>query len=190
MEFLLLVRDWVCRWQPLGSYHALREDHWRRTFNFFHMGPYNTDSGNHYINNHARHQRQWQSPWLSTANADRWGFSTEMAIGSTVIKINRYESSRPPSGAYQCEGVPWTAAFYFSRPMWLLVRLFHGSRRLPHFFKSFLTNNSLSWIFFIDDVCEYVWMLECNRQNNEYSLFFLCNTMLVMGLFYNLWTER
>jgi len=54
MEFLLLVRDCVCRWQPLGSYHALREDHWRRTFNFFLMGPYNTETGNHYIYNHGR----------------------------------------------------------------------------------------------------------------------------------------
>ncbi len=27
MEFWLLVRDCVYRWQPLVSYHALREDH-------------------------------------------------------------------------------------------------------------------------------------------------------------------
>jgi hypothetical protein len=36
------------------GFDALREDHWRRTFNFFLMGPYNTETGNHYIYNHGR----------------------------------------------------------------------------------------------------------------------------------------
>ena len=44
-------------------------------------GPATNGNGNHSM--------------VITANADRWGFSTEMAIGSTVIKINRYESSQP-----------------------------------------------------------------------------------------------
>jgi hypothetical protein len=36
----------------------------------------------------SRHQRQCAViPWLSTANADRWSFSTEMAIGSTIRSL-------------------------------------------------------------------------------------------------------
>jgi hypothetical protein len=41
-----------------------------------------------------------------------------------LIKIQRYGSSRPLSGALQCEGVPWTGDFILARPMWHSNRLF------------------------------------------------------------------
>jgi hypothetical protein len=36
--FMALVKDCVCRWQHFRSNDALKEDHRRRTFNFFLMG--------------------------------------------------------------------------------------------------------------------------------------------------------
>jgi hypothetical protein len=42
----------------------------------------------------------------------------EMRCCIDLIKIQRYGSSRPLSGALQCEGVPWTGDFILARPMW------------------------------------------------------------------------
>ncbi len=63
---LLWTRNYCCKLEIVcadGStfvvtkgFDALRGDHWRRTFNFFLMGPYNTDTGNHYTYNHIPSQ--------------------------------------------------------------------------------------------------------------------------------------
>ncbi len=59
---------------------------------------------------------------------------------SASENIEGYGQANPSSGAWQCEGVPWTAASYFFLlyfflfnfvcRMWLLGWLFNGSRRL------------------------------------------------------------
>ncbi len=50
--------------------------------------------------------------------------SSPICIDIDLSKIQSYGSSRPLSGALQCEGVPWTGDFILARPMWHRTRLF------------------------------------------------------------------
>ena len=56
-----------------------------------------------------------------------------------LILINRYESSQTLKRRVAVWRGAVNSRFFFVCRMWLLGRLFNGSRRLPHCFKSFLS---------------------------------------------------
>jgi hypothetical protein len=97
-----------------GVLHALREDHWRRTFNFFLMGPYNTVTGNHYIYNHE--QSYWQSHEIDGCRA----LMAEFSLRDTVV----FDSAiSPPSSKL------YSASLKFERSRRTIWRQFPATYR-------------------------------------------------------------